>query len=443
MYAARGALTPRIAVHIAAVVPKQGANGASDGSQGAGAESTHAAQVVAQAPGWVEPAPFPIVVPALAEGVVREVLVLEGEAIEVGQVVARLVDEDARLGLRAAEAKVLERTADVARSEAMLATAESVVRVEELAAAELRDEVTRKRDLVGIGGVSEGELRRLEIRLSGMEARVVSASRGVDEARAGIAQARASLEAAMVEKDTASLALSRTEIRSPAAGVVMARLVEPGSRLSMGSASSSAEAGMSGAILRIYDPSRLQVRVDVPISDAAGVGLGTRATVTTEALPDLAFAGVVSRVVHEANIQRNTVQFKVALEAPSPVLKPEMLTRVKLYGRGQRSGLPGSGSAESGAGGDVMLLIPRSAVTELGDGRARVWVVDRGTGQPKAASREIRIADSSEGGFVVATAGMAPTDRVIIEPQSHPGLKEGALLRLLGEPPAKAGEENP
>lgn len=442
-YAARDALSPRIQVHVAAVVPKPSGGEPPTAPEDAAPSAdgiAQARQVIAQAPGWIEPAPFPIAVPALAEGVVREVLVLEGAAIEAGQVVARLIDEDARLGLRAADARVAERTAEVAREEAALATAESLVRIEELSASELRDEVTRKHELLGIGGVSEGEFRRLEIRLATMEARVGSAARGVDEARAAIARARAALDAAGVDKDAAALTLSRTEVRSPVAGVVIARLVEPGSRVSMNAPAPGSEGGMSGAILRIYDPTKLQVRVDVPISDAAGVGLGTQAIVTTEALPGTEFRGLVSRVVHEANIQRNTVQFKVAIEAPSPVLKPEMLTKVKLFAPTSGGQAGGSGPASFGGADGLMLLIPAAALVERNEDKGTVWVVDRTSGQPRSLSRGVSVAPSNESGFALVISGLGLSDRVIIDHARHPGLKDGSPLRVIEEQATDPGE---
>ena len=65
-------------------------------------------EVTAQAPGWIEPDPFHTDVSVLADGVVAEMLVLEGQRLEAGQVVARLVDDDARLALERAEATVKE-----------------------------------------------------------------------------------------------------------------------------------------------------------------------------------------------------------------------------------------------------------------------------------------------------------------------------------------------
>jgi HlyD family secretion protein len=446
-YAARDALQTRLEVHVAAAIPKSGVGAADAGavpvSAGSSEESPSDAPlgpVAVQAPGWIEPAPYAVSVPALAEGVVREVLVLEGERIEAGQVVARLIDEDARLTLRAADAAVAERNTDVARARAALATAESQVEVERTAAAELRDEVTRKRELVAVGGLSEGTFRRMEIRLGGLEAKIATAEKMVNEARAALAQAESAHAAAHVLHDEAALRLERMEVRSPVAGVVLARLVEPGSRISMsGKGGESASAsGMTGAILRVYDPAKLQVRVDVPLADAAKVSVGTRATVSTEALADQTFRGVVSRVVHEANIQRNTVQFKVALDAPSPVLKPEMLTRVKLHApaiasrqRGTSTG--GSEASGHGEGGDMLLLVPTAAVTSAGEEKGQVWVVDTSGGSPVARRRDIMTTPAADEGFTAVTSGLRLTDRIILDPPSPPAIKDGTRLKVLGE----------
>lgn len=446
-YAARDALQPRLEVHVAAAIPKESHSATAPAASAATPEPSEEnpadaplGPVAVQAPGWIEPAPYAVSVPALAEGVVKEVLVLEGEHVEAGQVIARLIDEDARLALRAADATVAERDADVARARAALVTAESQVEVERTAAAELRDEVARKRDLVAAGGVSEGTFRRMEIRLSGLEAKIATAEKMVSEARAALAQAESAHAAAHVLHDEAALRLARMEVRSPVSGVVLARLVEPGTRISMsGKAGDPGPGGsMMGAVVRVYDPANLQVRVDVPLADAAKVGVGTRATVSTEALSDQTFSGVVSRVVHEANIQRNTVQFKVALDAPSPVLKPEMLTRVKLHApapasRQHRGGTASGPASIHGGGGDMTLLVPTAAVSSLEGDKGQVWIVDLNGGSPVARRREITTTPAADEGFVAVTGGLRLTDRVVLDPPAPPAITDGTRLKVLGE----------
>lgn len=440
-YAGRDLLSPAVAVRIAPAIPMLGA--AAPTNSGARTDETigRTGQAITQAPGWIEPAPYAVNIPALTDGVIREVLVLEGERVEADQVVARLIDEDARLQLRTADAALAERQAALERARAGALAAEARVRIEEALVAELRDEITRKRDLVSSGAVSAGEFRRMEIRLGGLEAKAAAVEAEAAEARAMVVQAEAALPAASVLRDSAMLRLRRTEVRSTVAGVVLSRAVEPGSRISTDPAiGESADPSMSGVVLRVYDPEHLQVRVDVPLADAAKVGVGARAVMTTEALPDMSFTGQVVRVMHEANIQRNTVQLKVTIENPSPVLKPEMLARVKLYGPAP-GGVPGpenEGATVEPLVGGATLLIPAAAMVGGPEGRSAVWTVDFSAGAPVARWRDVAAMPSSDAGFVAVTSGLRLTDRVVVSPPA--GLRDGARVRVLEE---RASSTNP
>ena len=438
-YAARDAFQARTPVWVAAVVPKNSGSvaaaepdhaGHGDGAKGGDGAAAKVGAELVQAPGWVEPSPFAITVPALADGVVREVLVLEGDRVAAGQVVARLVDDDSRLQVRAAQAALAQRQADTERARAALATTEAQIRVEQAAVTELADEISRKRDLVAIGGVSAGEFRRMEIRLGALEGRVIGAERARDEARSAVVQMEAGVEAARVPVEEAELRLARMEIRAPADGMVMARLVEPGSRISM--SSTSGDAGpMSGTVLRTYDPARMQVRVDVPLADAGKVGIGTSCTITSEALPDAVFQGRVIRAVHEANIQRNTVQFKVLIENPSAVLKPEMLARVKLHAAGMERGDGAGASGQAGNESGIKLLVPTGALTKTEKDGATAWVVEMDGSSAIARRREVRWREASDEGYAVVVSGLRLTDRVILEPPAT--LRDGARVTVLGE----------
>ncbi len=72
----------------------------------------------------------------------------------------------------------------------------------------------------------------------------------------------------------------------------------------------------------------------MPLADAAKVGVGQKAKIVVDVLPDEEFTGHLSRIVHKADIEKNTLQVKVAIDNPSPQLKPEMLARIKFMGSG-------------------------------------------------------------------------------------------------------------
>jgi RND family efflux transporter MFP subunit len=301
---------------------------------------------------------------------------------------------------------------------------------------ELEVELALKKQAVEKGLVSEVALKAIEAKLEAQQAELEAtkaqepvlqarlrqaendAVAAVEKARAGLANAAAMLE-------EAQLRLTRTEIRSPVAGVVMSRLVEPGSAL-------TPMAGGHGgsAIIKLYDPAKLQVRVDVPLASAGKVGVGTKAQVVVDVLPDEVFDGEVSRITHEADIQRNTLQFKVAIKNPSPLLKPEMLARVRFISA------PSTRPANNTS---VRLFAPISIVgTDTGKS-ALVWIAD--PSRSIAESRSVTIGNSRIGDWIEVTAGLNPGDKLIVNPPQN--LRDGRRVSITdattSEPQASGG----
>ena len=90
-----------VTVHRAILHP----SGSSSASASSGDKTLSSQNVLLQASGWVEPDPFAIRIPSLSDGVVKDLLILEGELVTKGQKVATLIDEDAKLSLQHARAK--------------------------------------------------------------------------------------------------------------------------------------------------------------------------------------------------------------------------------------------------------------------------------------------------------------------------------------------------
>ena len=236
---------------------------------------------------------------------------------------------------------------------------------------------------------------------------------------------------AEAERDEARLRLERMDVRTPVGGVVLARLAEPGSKvmLEMDDVSSS-------WVIRVYDPVKLQVRVDVPLVAAGSLGVGMRAEVTLEALPGKVFTGRVSRLVHEANIQKNTIQAKVALDNPAPEMKPEMLARVRLFALadpGAPARAPSSPGAASAGAGAVMapahtLIAGPAGVTP--GAATRAWVVDQASST--AVMRDVRLGSRTEhadgADWIEIAEGLRPGDRIITGDVSR--LRPGMRVRI-------------
>ena len=363
-----------------------------DSTQSSANVSTKAARgPVVQAPGWIEPSPFPISASALTSGVTREVLVLEGDRVTEGQVVARLIDDQAKLELRRANAEVDIKAAELAV---------------------IRDELTRKSKLVAGGGVGEGEVARLAIRIRGAEA---------------------ALEQVSAMRDQVALTLARTEVRAPVAGVVMARLAAPGSFVGMDAATAT--------VVQLFDPKSLQVRTDVPLADAGRLAIGQSAEIQVDSLPGVIIRGRVLRLVQQADIAKNTLQVKVLLDEPPIGLVPDMLARVKIQTDAMN---PSGGTATAGAINNASrseIAAPSNALSHTvtsadgnRTGQVRV-VVDMRDQVGKIEMRLVTCAaEAGADGWTAVYDGLRPGDLVVLD--DSPMTTAGEMVRVSDAPMA-------
>lgn len=438
-----------------------------------------------QAPGWLEAEPFFTACTALADGVVESIEVLEGDRVERGQIVARLVQDDAKLSLRQSEADLaiaranlgaaaaerdaaqqawdnpveLHRAiqsgkASVAESEAELNQLPARIDSADATLTRLVEEEARVKDSTKQGAASEFELIVARQRATAQRADVAAleAMRGILEARAdrlrselraaernlelriddrrrlataeaSLAAAQASVGLAEARRDEAALELDRMIIRAPVSGYVQRRLVAPGDKVVR-----MMDAPHSAHLVHIYDPSRLQVRVDVPLADASHISVGQACEVVVEVLPDTTFRGEVLRITHEADLQKNTLQVKVKVLNPDPVLRPEMLTRVKfLPPQGVHGLTPRATGGASGAETQAV-LVPSDAV-ERDSGSARVWLVtNRKNGRGVLAARNVTVEREPQPGWLLISGHLQPGDLVVDSP-NKPREGEHVVIR--------------
>jgi RND family efflux transporter MFP subunit len=329
------------------------------------APATHEGPPV-QAPGWIEPSPFAVMVPALTPGIVKRVAVLEGERVEAGQVLVELVDDEQRIALKLAEATQAE------------------VRAKRR---EMEDELGRKAKLVESGAASAGEVARLRLRIEAMTA---------------------AEQAADAERLMKELSLARTQVRAPISGVVLARLAVPGM------AAGSMQDGK--ALVELYDPAQLQVRADVALADAGRIAIGDRAEIAVDVMPDRTFRGEVIRVVQQADIAKNTVQAKVRLLDPAPQLKPEMLARVKLFPQV-------AGEATAAASGRSSIWVRADLVDANATSPAVSVVAGLEDGRGTVEHRAVTLAGTARDGWIAATSGLRAGDLVISGASPKPGAR--------------------
>lgn len=429
-------------------------------------------ELLFQAAGWVEPDPFPVLVTPLTSGVIEALLVQSADRVEAGAPVARLVARDAELALERARAELAQADADCdaahaeltasrAAFDAALELGENVAVAEADAAGRLAErdhraaavakgraqvevaehelalqEFLTKEQAEGPRAVDLARARVVEAKadLAVLEADAALAAadadkaqarrermRGerelriaehlrIDAAAARLKSAEAMRGAAAARQSEAELALARTRVAAPSAGVVLAVLSAPGAAVGMGGEAPQ-------PICSLYDPEHLRVRVDVPQDQVGKAGVGLLATIASQARRDEPYRGEVTRVVQQADVNKVTLQIHVRVVDPDALLRPEMLCTVAVFGAA-------SAGATEGAGG-ARVRIPARLVGE-GD---QVWVIDGETG--RATRRRVAVA-SRDGDGVIVSAGLDASDKVIDEGRA--GLADGARVTTEGGP---------
>ena len=416
-------LTERVPVTLTRPVRLEGPSG--DEAQRA---------LITQAAGWVEPDPFLVHVPALAAGVVLEVMVQESDEVALGAPVARLIDDDARLRrdraralLSIAEAETALATSDLSFTEASFEAAIEVtadletarakhagaVAAAEHAAAAVRQgaarvslassevEVQASLEAAGTSGprqveIAEADLEAAHGLLAALQAdaAIAVASRGeaaaevvraertlelrfeerriVDTHRAHRAKAAGQVAEARAALAAAELELERMIVRAPMAGIVLERLAVAGDHLPAGR-----------PVCSLYNPERLRVRVDVPQADVGRLAVGMDAEILADSRPGEPYTGEVLRIVQLADIQKVTLEVQVRIKDSDRLLRPDMLAQVRFFS--SQNG-PADGATATQA--PRRMAVPRDL---LRDGL--LWVYDpRGE---RAVQREVETGASS------------------------------------------------
>ena len=244
-----------------------------------------------------------------------------------------------KLALAECDADVATAGADVAKTEVGVKSAELTVEVEtELwrSKAVTSDVKLRlARQALDVAKVDrEAASAKLTKAKTMGEVRVRQSQLAVSSAKAELASLtaraeQADKEAAATETEVRKwrLELARAKVIAPFDGVVMGLNVRPGR--TVGGKDSLPES--KGAAVTLYDPKRLQIRVEVPVAKFALVRLGGLAEIEIEdVLPGKKLAGVVLYDSHLANVSRNSVPVTVQLKGEPPSeLRPDMIAAVR------------------------------------------------------------------------------------------------------------------
>lgn len=330
-------------------------------------------------------------------GRVQKVAVREGARVAEGQLLVQLEQSELAAAVsqaRAARDRARARVASVANL--ALPTARESQTQAEWNVTLAEREYKRSQDLLAKGFISQSRVDEAERQLQVAKSQLASAKSQVTAQGAQGAeamQAREQLAEAEAALQLAQARLAQTEIRAPAAGVVLERLTEPGD---------IAQPSRRMMTLALDGPARLIVQVDeknLPLLQA-----GSKALAAADAFPTERFEAVIAYISPGVDAARGSVELRLDIPKPPAFLKSDMTVSVDITGPQLKQ----------------IVLAPADIVRQL-QSDAPYVVIDR---DGLAAKAPVRIGVQMQG-KVQLVSGVEPGERLVLTRE----VEHGARLR--------------
>ena len=344
-------------------------------------------------------APARIQVGSVVVGRVTRVPVDKGNRVSPGDLLVQLDDVEARAALSQARAQAAQAAARLEQVEVVSVRVTSeALRQAELRLAQAEVKLARQRTLAEAGSVSLSDLDDA-IQARDLAGSQVESARIQASAAASGADRRAvlaALDQARGAEQAAAARLDQLSIRSPAAGVVTEREVEPGDVVQPGR-----------ALLVLARDGATQLSVQPDEKNLALLRLGQAAIASADAYPDRTFPARVAYIAPAVDLARGTVEVKLDVDSPPPFLRPDMTVSVNV---------------ETGRDARAMVL-PAAAIRDPG---TTPWALVIRDG--KTVRQAVTLGLRGDG-TVQVLSGLAPGEAVI-----SPAAPVGPGRRVRAEP---------
>jgi HlyD family secretion protein len=340
-------------------------------------------------------APARVDIGSTITGRVQRVAVREGARVTEGQLLVQLEQTELAAAVaqaRAARDRARARVASVANL-ALPTARESQSQAESnvtLAAREFK----RSQDLLAKGFISQSRVDEAERQLQVARSQLASATSQVSAQSAQGAeaqQARQQLAEAEAALELAQARLAQTEIRAPAAGVVLERLTEPGD---------IAQSSRRMMTLALDGPARLIVQVDeknLPLLQA-----GRTALAAADAFPTERFEAQIAYISPGVDAARGTVELRLEIPKAPAFLKSDMTVSIEVAGPLLKQ----------------IVLVPSDIVHQL-QSDAPYVVLDRGGLATKAP---VRVGVQMQGKAQLVS-GVEAGERLVLTREVEPGTR--------------------
>ncbi|MEL6461963.1 MAG: efflux RND transporter periplasmic adaptor subunit [Cyanobacteria bacterium J06621_15] len=403
-------------------------------------------------------------------GVIKSLLVEEGDTVKKGQIIAYMDDSNlqgqytqAKAGVASQEAsleklKAGNRPQEIAQSKAQLEEAQANLnkliagnRPQDIAQAEARlnrakvslnqaeAELNRYQQLFNAGAISRQNLSTYQTNKETALTQVREAEQALNLLKIGsrqedIQQARAkvkqlqesySLIKAGTRKEDINQALAQvnsargslqtilaqiddTVIRAPFDGVITKIYSKPGSFVTPNTAGGSSSSSLNSSILSLT--ANNQLVANIAESNLAKIQIGQKVNITTDAYPGKVFIAKVTQIAAQASVQQNVTSFEVKAEITSS--EKNLL----------RSGMNVEAEFEIGAK-DNALVIPTVAVVREAKGTGVYILNNENKPVYKSIKTGVVVQNKTE-----IQSGLTGNEKVLLSPPDESKPKPRGLL---------------
>jgi len=297
------------------------------------------------------------VVSAQVMGRIQQVLVREGGSVRAGQTLVVLDDAAMRSSVEQAQAGVKAAQSAQAAAQTNAALAESTL----------------------------GRYKQLDAQKSVSPQELDEVSRRAEAAAANLEAVRAQTDAARAQENGARTMLNYTRLIAPFAGIVIARMADPGTMAAPGV-----------PLLKIDQAGSLQLDASVDESVIGTVHKGMKVPVSIAGASSANLAGTVAEIVPAADPSSHSFTVKIDLPASAQL----------------RSGMYGTAMFANGT--KEAIVIPRSAVVARGSLSCAYVLDSRGIAQ----LRNLTLG-ATQGDLVEVLSGVSAGEKLVDAPSDR------------------------
>ncbi len=289
-------------------------------------------------------------------GPISAIYVNQGDRVSSGQLLAKIDDSTLRAQLAQVEAQTAQASSQ-AQSSALnvpITQQQTTQAVASAKAALANAKLTYDQDmqLFKQGYVSQSQLEQARAAYVAAQSQYNTAlanqgSTGIQSSNA--AAAREAVRAAQAQANVLRTQIGQTALYAPFAGVVTARLMDPGAMAQPGN-----------PVLKVSQVNTVWVNVNVPDVDLAYVHSGTPVTFTASQLGSRPFSGTIATV--NAVPTQGTLSYEARIRQPNPdaALRGGMLVSVTLEKARHNNAIvvPRQAVAQTDQGSNVFIVGP-------------------------------------------------------------------------------------